>query len=119
MIIQRLGVDHIDARGVITDILKNVPVQYATLIHSKAGTVRGNHYHTDATIYVYVIQGTFQVYSREAQSKTVSSERAEPRSLITFKPYDLHALVALEHSMFLLLSDGPRGGDLTVAEKLV
>ena len=117
MTIQRMGVDHIDNRGVITDILRDTPIQHATLIQSKAGSVRGNHYHKDATVYVYVLHGSFQVYSREPKGKT-TNERVESRALITFKPYDLHALVALEHSSFLLLSDGPRGGDWTIAETL-
>ena len=41
-----------DARGQIIDILENEPIECVTIISSKKGMVRGNHYHKDRGIFM-------------------------------------------------------------------
>lgn len=106
-----------DTRGIIRDVLKQTPIDNATLITAKAGSVRGNHYHLIATVYVFVLSGKLQAFSRIDDN--VSKITVIPNDLITFLPRDLHALVALEDSSFMLLANGPRGGEFTVQETLV
>lgn len=119
MIIEHCSTAHQDARGRIIDLLRDTPVEFTTLITSRAGAVRGNHYHKEATVYVFVLEGTFDIYSR-LMGEDVSDMMATAGvgDLITFPPLDLHALVALEDSVFILFSHGKRGGDRTVAECL-
>lgn len=108
-----------DIRGTITDILRNTPVENVVVLTTKAGGVRGNHYHLHATVHCYLLSGEMEVYSRTAKDAKVTQAVLHAGEIVTFLPYDLHALVALEDSTLLLLAHGPRGGDLTVREDLV
>lgn len=116
MKIQQLTDAHVDDRGSIRDLLIGT-VCSVTRITSKAGAVRGNHYHKFTTVYVYILTGSFEVASRI--NGHVVTAQVQAGSLLTFPPKDLHALKALEDSSFLLMADGMRGGSATVAEKLL
>ena len=109
---------HQDARGIILDVLRDSPVEFTTLVTSKAGSVRGNHYHTEATVHVFILEGSFEVYSKDVRGDEQTAAVVGTGDVVSFAPYDLHALVALEDSAFLLLAHGKRGGALTVAETL-
>ena len=120
MIIEYRYADFSDSRGKITDLLTNTPVENVTLITTAKDGVRGNHYHVEATVYVYVISGKFKVVSKSVTKfEKTQEEVLEAGALVTFYPYDLHALVALEDSSFLIIAHGKRGGKLTIAETLV
>ena len=99
-----------DARGKIIDIVANEPVEYATLITSKKGAVRANHYHKDTFQYLYVLQGRLLVRIKmpgEAVEEAVLGEG----DLVVNQPNESHAFEALEDSTFLVLTRGPRGGE--------
>ena len=115
MVVKTLPVNFSDHRGTIRDVLKT-KVETVTLITAKVGSVRGNHYHLKATVHVYVLTGKFLIRSRYEEK--LEDAVVQAGQLVTFPPMDLHALVALEDSSFLIMGDGPRGGDLTVAEVL-
>jgi dTDP-4-dehydrorhamnose 3,5-epimerase len=118
MKIEHRRVDFKDSRGTIRDILKDRTVDNVTEIVTAKGTVRGNHYHRQALVYIYILEGSFNVFSREHEEAPVQQAHVATGDLVIFLPYDLHALVALEDSRFLLLASGPRGGEHTVAEVL-
>lgn len=102
-------ISHADERGMITDILAGIPVNYATLISSKKGVVRGNHYHEKTTQWVYVLNGQLKSLSRMPEGK-VEEKVLNPGDLLMNQPHEAHALVALEDSQFLVLTSGLRGG---------
>lgn len=99
-----------DARGSIMDVVQDGHVQHVTVIHSKRGAVRGHHYHKETTQQVFVLSGLLRVLWRmpgeQAQDMLV-----EPGDLITHPPLERHALEAVEDSVFIVLTKGPRGGD--------
>ena len=46
-----------DARGSISDILAGQPFDAATIIESRRGSIRGNHYHRDTIRWTYLLNG--------------------------------------------------------------
>jgi quercetin dioxygenase-like cupin family protein len=99
-----------DERGKIIDILKKEPIDYVTIIHSKKGAVRGNHYHKLTYQYLYVLGG-----KALSVAQNPGGERHErvlsPGDLLLNTPLERHAFKALEDSTWLVLTRGPRGGD--------
>lgn len=100
---------HQDDRGRIIDVLEGIDFNYATVITSRKGVTRGNHYHLKTTQWVYVISGRLLSHSR---MPFCPLERRElnPGDLIKNVPSEHHALTALEDTEFLVLTAGLRGG---------
>ncbi len=101
---------HFDARGSITDIVQDGKFQHATIIRSKAGARRGDHYHLLTTQYVYVVSGELRILSR-MPGRPVQQETLYAGALLANVPMEEHALIAVTDCVFLVLTDGPRGGD--------
>jgi quercetin dioxygenase-like cupin family protein len=99
-----------DARGEIIDVLKNNPVEYATLITSKKGAVRANHFHKDTYQWVYMLEGRMRVRG-QMPGGPVEEVILEKGGLIVNVPNERHAFEALDDCTMLVLTKGPRGGD--------
>jgi quercetin dioxygenase-like cupin family protein len=107
---QRVELDppHADDRGAIQSIV-NFPMKNMSIITSKKGSVRSNHYHVTDWHYMYVVAGSFDYYYRPTGS-------AEPAQVITLKrgemvftpPMEDHATVFLEDTELLVMSRNPR-----------
>jgi perosamine synthetase len=107
--IQRITAAHQDARGSITDVLAREPFDAATIIESRPGSVRGNHYHKDTIQWTYVLSGRLLIAaSREGQE--AEEQEALPGDLVRHEAFEAHSIKALEHSVFLVLTRGPRSG---------
>lgn len=98
-----------DERGGIFDIVQDVPTEHVSLILSRAGSERGHHYHEKSVQYVYVIAGKLKALAQQPDAP-VESAVVEAGDLVTHEPMESHAFIALEDSMFLVLTRGPRGG---------
>jgi quercetin dioxygenase-like cupin family protein len=110
MDVQKIPVSFQDKRGDIIDILAEGHVEYVTLIHTRKGSVRGNHYHKDTFQHLYVLKGKLRAVSRmpgrdQTEAVLVGGD------LVLNVPEEHHAFEALEDSSFLVLTRGPRGGD--------
>jgi dTDP-4-dehydrorhamnose 3,5-epimerase-like enzyme len=99
---------HADERGAIQSLV-NFPMKNLSLISSKKGTVRSNHYHVTDWHYMYVLSGSFDYYYRP----TGSSE--EPKKvhvaigeMIFTPPMEDHATVFLDDTQLLVVSRNPR-----------
>jgi quercetin dioxygenase-like cupin family protein len=110
MNIQKISPSFSDARGEIIDILKNSIVEYATLITSKRGSVRANHYHKETFQYVYILGGRMRVVSQMPGESTKECVLVKG-DLIVNEPLEHHAFEALDDCTMLVLTRGPRGGD--------
>ena len=53
-----------DERGDIKNILEKA-INHVALITSKAGSIRGNHYHPNDTQYCYLITGKFESHAKD------------------------------------------------------
>ncbi len=98
-----------DERGGIMDILENEPMEYVTIISSKKGSIRGNHYHKESVQYTFVLKGKLKLLT-QLPEKRVETKTIETCDLVLTPPMEKHALIALEDSEILVLTRGPRGG---------
>lgn len=99
-----------DKRGKIIDILENEIIEYITLISSKKGTIRGNHYHKESVQYTFVLKGSLKLLTQTSGEK-IEMRVIKPGDLVFTPPMEKHALIALEDSEILVLTRGPRGGE--------
>lgn len=98
-----------DPRGTITDVLDGIPVECVTLVRSKKGAVRGNHYHKKTTQYAYVLSGRFRLFTQRPRGR-VGSRVVRAGDLVVSPPLERHAFVALEDSVLIACAHGPRAG---------
>lgn len=102
-----------DDRGTIRDIFPREPKDTCTIITSKKGAVRGNHYHKESTQYTYVVSGQLSMYHKDLNNPNAKVEKTIMREgdLMTHGHNEAHALVADEDTVFLAFADGLRGGE--------
>lgn len=99
---------HLDARGYI-QALVNVPVHNVSLIKSKKGTVRSNHYHRTDWHYIYVIAGAFDYFfRRHGSGDEVRQFGAKEGDMIWTPPMEDHTTVFTQDTVILALSLLPR-----------
>ena len=98
-----------DERGSIKDILVGQLVDSITVITSKKGVVRGNHYHKETIQWVYLHSGKMKSLSR-IEGGAVISKILKPGDVLVNEPNEHHALIALEESLFYVFTHGPRSG---------
>lgn len=98
-----------DPRGLIVDILDGVPVECVTLLTSKKGAVRGNHYHKKTTQYTFVLEGKLRLFTQQP-GKPVRRRVVSAGHLIITPPNERHAFVALDDSVLIACAHGPRSG---------
>ncbi|MBI4056647.1 MAG: cupin domain-containing protein [Elusimicrobia bacterium] len=110
MKVERPPVAHTDERGTITDILVREPIEHVTVITSRKGTHRGSHYHKQTMQWVYLIKGRMQLLTQSPEEPVVVSV-LEPGDLALTPPLMRHAMIALEDSVFMVFTRGPRGGE--------
>jgi len=105
-----VGLDeaHSDNRGSIQSLV-NFPMKNLSLISSKKGVVRSNHYHLTDWHYMYVLSGSFDYYYRPTNSNDeLKCVRVKPGQLIFTPPMEDHATVFLEDCDLLAMSRNPR-----------
>lgn len=98
-----------DDRGDITDLVYKEEFDAVTLIKSKKGAIRGNHYHKETTQYSYILSGKIRAYSQKPDMK-VESAVLEAGDMMLSRPFERHALHAIEDSVILIITKGPRNG---------
>ena len=94
-----------DERGEIKNILEN-PINHVAIITSKAGSIRGNHYHPNDTQYCYLINGKFESHAKDINNDKLEKEIQiiEPGDLVTTPQNIAHAMKFIEDSTFLALT---------------
>ena len=99
-----------DDRGTITDIFTSEPHEPCTIIFTKKGGIRGNHYHKVTRQYDFLVSGKFAVYSKKQNEVGVRKTLWRSNELIAWEFGEAHEFVALEDSVFITFADGARGG---------
>ena len=103
-----LDVAHSDDRGSIQSLV-NFPMKNISLISSKKGVVRSNHYHLTDWHYMYVLSGSFNYYYRPTNSDDeLQCVQVKAGELIFTPPMEDHATVFLEDCDLLAMSRNPR-----------
>ena len=98
-----------DKRGSITDIVEQVDFNGATIILSKSGSVRGNHFHKKTIQYVYILSGKMKCLAKKPE-EPVTQAIVEQGDLVSHDLLESHSFEALEETLFLVLSSGLRTG---------
>src|SRR5438552_8440557 len=99
---------HADERGAIQSIV-NFPMKNVSLISSKKGSVRSNHYHVTDWHYMYVLRGSFDYYYRATGSDASPAVvRVTAGEMIFTPPLEDHATVFLDDTDLLVVSRNPR-----------
>ena len=99
---------HADGRGAIQSIV-NFPMKNVSLITSKKGSVRSNHYHLTDWHYMYVLRGSFDYYYRPTGSDAEPSlTRVSAGEMIFTPPMEDHATVFLDDTDMIVVSRNPR-----------
>ena len=103
-----LEAPYIDDRGKIQSLL-NFPMKNLSLISSKKGVVRSNHYHLTDWHFMYVLSGSFDYYFRPTNSgKELQCVQVKTGEMIFTPPMEDHATVFLEDCDLLAMSRNPR-----------
>ena len=114
----------VDERGSIKNILER-PIRHVAIITSKAGTIRGNHYHSRDEQYIYVVSGSFESYSYDTRFQGIEPKKQIFREgdLIFTPPLVAHAYKYLEDTVFLNLTidlrESERYEEHTVQVKII
>jgi dTDP-4-dehydrorhamnose 3,5-epimerase-like enzyme len=99
---------HIDDRGSIQSLV-NFPMKNLSLISSKKGSIRSNHYHKTDWHYMYVLSGSFNYYFRPTDSnEELQCVVVKSGEMIFTPPMEDHATVFLEDCQLLAMSRNPR-----------
>ena len=103
-----LEAPHVDERGAIQSLV-NFPMKNLSLISSKKGTVRSNHYHVTDWHYMYVLSGSFDYYYRPTGSNEKPQVlNVKAGDMVFTPPMEDHATVFLEDTQLLAMSRNPR-----------
>ena len=99
---------HTDERGEIQNLV-NFPVKNTSLITSKKGTVRSNHYHVTDWHYMYIISGQVDYYYRPTDTNKEPTKIVLNKGDMVFTPpMEDHATVFTEDTVLLAMSRNPR-----------
>lgn len=102
--------DFKDTRGSIRDLLRDVKVDAVTVISTVAGAVRGNHWHHLTTQWTYVVSGRMRIVTERLPNGPVESHLG-PGDMWIDEPDTRHAWQALEDTVVLVFTQGPRSGE--------
>ena len=98
----------VDNRGTIQPLV-DILMKSAVMIHSKAGSLRANHYHKTDWHYCYVISGKIEYYYKDLNSdKTPELLIVEKGNMVFTPPLVEHCMKFPEDTLFLTLSRNPR-----------
>ncbi len=99
---------HADERGAIQSLV-NLPMKNASLITSRKGTIRSNHYHRTDWHYMYVLSGSADYYFRPTGSdEALQKITMSAGDMVFTPPMEDHATLFLEDTTLLVLSRNPR-----------
>lgn len=99
---------HEDSRGGIQSLV-NFPMKNLSLISSKKGTIRSNHYHKTDWHYMYVLSGSFDYFYRPTGSNQEPMKiKIVAGEMVFTPPMEDHATVFLEDTELLAMSRNPR-----------
>ena len=98
----------IDNRGSIQPLV-DLLMKSAVMIHSKAGSLRANHYHKTDWHYCYVIYGKINYYHKELNTNKEPELLVVEKGRMVFTPPLVeHCMKFPEDTLFLTLSRNPR-----------
>ena len=111
MKITHLKTNFEDARGTIMDIFVGQPHEHCTIITTKKGGVRGNHYHKLSRQHDFVVSGSMEIYGKVMDGGEITKAVLNAGDLVVWEPNEAHEFIATEDTIFITFVDGPRAGE--------
>ena len=111
MKLEHKNINFEDARGTITDIFVKEPKEHCTIIFTKKGGIRGNHYHKLSRQHDFIVSGKMEAYGQVVGESAITKTILGSNDLVVWEPNEAHEFVALEDTIFITFVDGLRGGD--------
>lgn len=91
-----------DDRGSLTEFCDlEGNYKQVNILHSKKGSIRGNHYHKDLTERFYIVTGLVSLYVKCVHSGNEKKIICEEGEAFVIKPGLLHTLEFLEDTYIL------------------
>ena len=94
---------HKDTRGSIFSIV-NQPCNNVSIIETKSGSIRSNHYHKKDWHYMLVMEGILEYFYYSNRSKKVNFINVLPGQIIFTPNLEVHATFFPEDSKLLVVS---------------
>jgi dTDP-4-dehydrorhamnose 3,5-epimerase len=98
-----------DHRGVIIDMVEKEKINAVTLLVTKKGFIRGNHYHKKTWQWNYILNGKAKLICQKFHGKKYNTV-LKKGDLILLGPGEKHAFFALSKFTMFVFTKGPRGG---------
>ena len=97
-----------DDRGYIQPLV-NFPMKNLSMIFSKKGTVRSNHYHYTDWHYMYTVYGEYEYHFRNHGSgDELKVEKFVQGEMVFTPPMEDHACIFLKDTLLVVVSRNPR-----------
>lgn len=102
---------HEDERGKIVDVFYNENIQHVSVISSKKGALRGDHYHNHTIQHILITKGSLEYWYKPLNSnEPAKCEVLQLGDIRTTPPGEIHALRIIEDNEFVVFTEGVRGG---------
>ncbi len=93
-----------DARGDIFDLVDGEDIRHVTLITSKKGVIRGNHFHRTFKQINYVLEGKVELVARKDGSDVEKRRMMVEGDIVTIPEGTTHAFKTLVDSKIIEFS---------------
>ena len=96
---------HKDDRGSIVGITNEFNIEEINLIQSKAGSVRGHHYHKKSHELFFIIEGEIEIVVQRISKDGILGEQdkfvVKENDIFFIKPYIVHTFNIIKDSKWL------------------
>jgi len=104
--IKKIKPDFMDERGYIHNAFRGEEARQVTVLYTKKGAVRGNHYHTgrdpsNNPEKFLLIQGRMKFYAKDLKSGEEMEEIIDDMTEIRIWPFVFHRFEALKDSVMI------------------
>lgn len=90
-----------DIRGSFLGVVNEGQWQEVNYIESKAGTVRGNHYHKKTQELFFIISGEIHINVKDVHDKSINEFIAKKGDIFIIEPYEIHTFNILRDSSWI------------------
>jgi dTDP-4-dehydrorhamnose 3,5-epimerase-like enzyme len=102
---------HKDDRGSIVDIFYASNIEHVSLVASKRGALRGDHFHRKTTQYMLITKGALEYWYKPVGAHIIPKMViARIGDMIETPPNEVHALRMIDENEFVVFTQGKRGG---------
>lgn len=100
-----LDAPFINENGIIKNLITD-GVDSVTIITSKKGSVRSNHYHVANSHYLFLISGSVSYHERDIDGNNVKENIYKAGQMFFTPPQRVHKVVALEDTVMISMAHG-------------